>query len=197
MEDVVEPFVSYFKFRGGIMTRLTKTSALGLALGVVMAGGLMLQTSAYAKWSFGVLADNQDVYGASHGMVATQTIHQIDAEFIAREVKLVVQVGDQMNGPFLGVRGNLSYAANEAQNLYDQGIGFFPMRGNHEAQTDAGLNTVTMDIFRNLFPQTQGNLSAFAQTPEALAQYGAVFSFPTLPGSNPRARLDECGLSSR
>lgn len=128
-----------------------------LRLITVAAGvSLLANTSVFAKWSFGVIADNQDATGLTHGLVATATIHQINAQFIAKGVKLVVQVGDELNAPQSGVHGDLAFASVEAQLLYNAGIGFFPMRGNHEAQSDGGLNDITLKMFRTNFPQTQG-----------------------------------------
>jgi hypothetical protein len=138
-----------------------KSAALRKALVAVMVSGLMAGSAVQAKWSFGVIADNQDVTGGTHGLVATQTIHQIDAQFIAKGVKLVIQVGDQLN---TGAAGNLSFAAAEAQFLYENNIGFFPMRGNHEAQASGGKSTATIDMFLNNFPQTRGLANIFGES---------------------------------
>jgi len=157
-----------------------KTSAIRMALIVVMAIGLFSTTAVYAKWSFGVIADNQDATGCPHGLVATQTIHQIDAQFIAKGAKLVVQVGDELNSPSCSptVHGDLIYAAQEAQNLYNVGIGFFPLRGNHEAQSDAGKSDFTINMFRTDFPQTSFDFNSFF--------FGAThFNSPTLAGNFP------------
>jgi hypothetical protein len=153
-----------------------KTSAIAMRLIVVMVIGLFSITAVQAKWSFGVIADNQDAAGLSHGLVATQTIHQIDSQFIAKGVKLVIQVGDELNAPQKGVHGDLAFAAAEAQYLYNAGIGFFPMRGNHEAQSDGGNSDLTMTMFRTNFPQTQGLSNTFG---------AANFSSPTLSGYFP------------
>jgi len=146
-----------------------KTSAIGMSLIAVMAIGLISTTAVYAKWSFGVIADNQDQTGTTHGLVATQTIHQIDAQFIAKGVKLVIQVGDQIN---TGTAGNLSFAAAEAKFLYDNNIGFFPMRGNHEAQASGGNSSASIDMFLNNFPQTRGMMNLFGAND---------FSHPSVP----------------
>ncbi len=139
---------------------LKMTSKIRTFFIAVMVSGLISGTAVYAKWSFGVIADNQDAAGTSHGLVATATIHQIDSQFIIKGVKLVIQVGDELNAPQKGIHGDLSFAAAEAEFLYKAGIGFFPMRGNHEAQSDLGNSDYTMTMFRTTnFPQTQGGSS--------------------------------------
>ena len=63
--------------------------------------------------------------------------------------------------------------AAAAQDLYDAGIGFFPMRGNHET---TGKVTEPPAGFQSAFPQTQG----------AGATYGATdFTSPVLAGAHP------------
>ena len=98
-------------------------------------------------WSFGVMADTQ--WGVDNGKnpnsVAVDFINQINARFIAKGVKFVIQVGDLTSN---GTRRALDTRATYAQALYNAGIGFYPLRGNHEPSAKAAAE------FQRIFPQT-------------------------------------------
>src|SRR4030042_1487490 len=100
-------------------------------------------------WSFGVMADTQwtpygfrdddgdgvktygllDPEGENKGSVAVGIIDQLNQRFIAHGVKFVIAVGDLTDN---GSDAGIAARAAAAQALYNAGIGFFPMRGNHE-----------------------------------------------------------------
>lgn len=128
-----------------IRRRLTGASllALGLSCGLAWGGG--------APWKFGVMSDTQwtpyPADAANSNAVAVSIINQINPRFIDAGVKLVVQVGDLTEN---GAAADVDVRAAAAQPLYDAGIGFFPLRGNHESGL-VGATQVTND-----FPQTQG-----------------------------------------
>ncbi len=138
---------------------------------IALAVCLIAETSIYAKWSFGVMSDNHLAVGKE------MTINQIDAQFIEKKVKFVIQVGDQTNAAVSPAVGGAV-----AQQLYNAGIGFFPVRANHEAwpQTLTGTN---ISIFKEQFPQTQGlsnNFGAFNfSSPVAVSEElnGLSYSF--------------------
>jgi hypothetical protein len=99
------------------------------------SGGSSTSTSA---WSFGIMADvqwtvNDD--GMNPDSVAAEVIRQINDQFVNNGVKFVVHVGDLCDqgytGTSTGTDGELIRAAY-AQTLYNDGIGFFPLRGNHD-----------------------------------------------------------------
>ena len=101
-------------------------------------------------WSFGVMADTQwksNLDGENPNSVAVGIINQLNTQFIGAGVKFVVQVGDitdNGNNPALDTR------AVAAQALYDAGIGYYPLRGNHESSQAAAT------YFQTKFQQTQG-----------------------------------------
>jgi len=106
--------------------------------------------AAQQSWSFGVMADTQwDVTddGQNPNSVAVGIIKQIDPQFINAGVKFVIQVGDLTNN---GSNAALDTRNAAAQDLYNAGIGFFPLRGNHEPSQAAALH------FQQIFQQTQG-----------------------------------------
>jgi len=130
-------------------------TALVLALAVCIGA-----TSSWAApWSFGVMADTQwtaptDPAKQNPNGVAVSIINQINQQFITSGVKFVIQVGD------LTEKGNdadIHVRALAAHELYLAGIGFFPLRGNHEVSAKpAGVNKYGIPAFRENFPQTRG-----------------------------------------
>jgi len=122
-------------------SKITIASVLFCACGVLQALA--------APWSFGVIADTQWTCaddGKNPNTVAADIIRQINAEFIAKKVSLVIAVGDTVNK---ANKTSLATRALYAQDLYNAGIAFYPLRGNHDASMiDSGLE------FARLFPQT-------------------------------------------
>lgn len=129
-------------------------------------------------WSFGVTADTQ--WTITHSLewdagdpfyahvnpnyreenpnyVSVATLLRLNQEFIAHDVRFVVQLGDLTDRA-----GNaaMNTHAEARQPLYDAGIGFFPVRGNHETYGDLyGLDPdadMNVPAWRDAFPQTQG-----------------------------------------
>ena len=104
--------------------------------------------AASSPWSFGVMADTQWIStddGKNPNSVAVDIINKLNAEFIAKQVKFVVAVGDITdNGSNLA----LDTRAKFVQALYNAQIGFFPLRGNHEPTAVAAAE------FIRIFPQT-------------------------------------------
>jgi hypothetical protein len=105
-------------------------------------------------WKFGLIADTQwpSAAGADSlsgfknpNSVAVDIINQVNREFISKGVKLVIAVGDVTdNGSNLALDTRVTYA----QALYNAGIAFYPLRGNHESSYAAALE------FKRIFPQT-------------------------------------------
>ncbi|MEW5746847.1 MAG: metallophosphoesterase [Nitrospirota bacterium] len=132
----------------------------GMAIGGLNAP-LFTPRSAFASgnaWRFGVMADTQWRTGFNAGgepaSCAVSIINALNQQFIQHDVRFVIQVGDLVDketadGTSAGPR-SLPTRASAAQALYDAGIGFFPVRGNHE-----GSKTAAAEI-PFLFPQTLG-----------------------------------------
>jgi hypothetical protein len=101
-------------------------------------------------WSFGIIPDTQWTLTSDSenpNTVPVSIIRQINPQFIAANVKFVVAVGDITDG---GTTAALTSSAQARADLYAAGVGFFPLRGNHESSQAAA------QTFTNLFPQTQG-----------------------------------------
>lgn len=133
---------------------------------LVWAGICMLFIGALpafaGSWSFGVMSDTQwtcpdDPGGENPHGVAVSIIRQLNQRFIYHGVKFVIQVGD------LTEKGNdidIATRAEAAGELILAGIGFFPMRGNHETYGKPA-NNFGIPAFRANFPQTRGLAHTF------------------------------------
>lgn len=134
--------------------------AFGGFLGESAKLPLLLESSALAEgrpWRFGVMADTQ--WRGNHdaqnpGTVAAGIIRHLNQRFIAHDVKFVIQVGDlvdkEVDSPNGSTERTMPVRAAAAQELYDAGIGFFPLRGNHEGSQLAATE------FQTLYPQARG-----------------------------------------
>jgi hypothetical protein len=108
-----------------------------------------------SAWKFGVMADTQwrtgSNSGGEPGSCAVSVIHALNSRFIRHGVKFVIQVGDLVDRESVNGSRALPVRAAAAQALYDAGIGFFPVRGNHES-SETAANEIP-----ELFPQTMGS----------------------------------------
>ena len=117
-----------------------------------------------SPWKFGLMADTQwttaDPSGLNPNAVSVSIINQLNARFIAAGVKFVIQVGDLSEN---GNDADETVRANAAQPLYNAGIGFFPMRGNHETYANPA-NGYAIPVLKTLYPQTRGISNTFGAT---------------------------------
>jgi hypothetical protein len=99
-------------------------------------------------WKFGLIADTQ--WGTDDGHspngVAAGIISQVNAEFIKQGVKFVIAVGDLSDNS--NTTDSMNTRATYAQALYNAGIGFYPLRGNHDSAAISAASLVKK------FPQT-------------------------------------------
>ena len=136
---------------------------------------------ASTAWSFGVMSDTQWIGtddGKDANTVAVDIINQLNAQFIAKGVKFVIQVGDLTDD---GSNKALQTTALFRQALYNAGVGFFPFRGNHES-TLAGATE-----FKRVFPQTQTGVMNATPADVFSTLIGHVddaFTLPGLPSSS-------------
>ena len=107
-------------------------------------------------WCFGVMSDTQwksdaDASGGEN-TCATGIIDALNQQFIEHNCKFVIQVGDLVDKDRDDIPGVHNLVTREAhcQALYNEGIGFYPLRGNHEP------SQVAAEQFVALWPQTQG-----------------------------------------
>jgi hypothetical protein len=113
-------------------------------------------------WSFGVHGDTQwTVSGNSEdnpNTVSAALARVVAAELRNKGVKFVIQTGDLTD--YAGADSLATRASVARDTYYDFGIGFFPLRGNHETygylmNWDPLVNLNVPD-FKTNFPQTQG-----------------------------------------
>jgi hypothetical protein len=133
---------------------------------------------ASTAWSFAVMGDTQwtvaDLDGKDPNTVAVDIIGQLTRQLVAKGVKFVVQVGDLTDN---GSIEAIDTRAVWTQGLYNAGIGFFPLRGNHEPSREAAAE------FLKVFPQTR--VGAMNATP-AYETLSASVGFDV--GAKPAAR---------
>jgi hypothetical protein len=156
-------------------------------------------TMSSKAWSFGVMDDTQwtvaDPAGTNPNSVSKSIIDQIDPQFIGAGVKFVIQVGDLTDN---GGSPGIATRAAAAQPLLNAGIGFFPMRGNHETYAGTSeyggtFNNFAIPAFQAAFPQTRGLNSTFGaknfSSPTSVSSdlNGMSYSFDYgTPGNNAR-----------
>jgi hypothetical protein len=149
------------------------------ALSILLPAAFLGSSAVLAEpWKFGVMGDTQwtlktDPAGQNPNGVPVSIISQVNQRAINGGVKFVIQVGDLTQ---YGNDADVAVRARAAQALYDAGIGFFPMRGNHEtyAKPDNGF---AITAIQSDFPQTKcEGAHVFAVT---------NCSSPALPGDRP------------
>jgi hypothetical protein len=132
------------------------------ALALVLALTIFTGSALAEPWKFGVMCDTQwpNSPDGKNPNVAVNVIRHLNQEFINKGVKFVVQVGDLTDTA--GTNNvNLDIRATFAQDLYNAGIGFYPLRGNHESGASAAVR------FQQIFPQTQTGVNN--QTPNMVS----------------------------
>jgi hypothetical protein len=106
------------------------------------------------EWKFGVMSDTQWIGtddGRNPGTCSIDIVRALNKEFISRNVKFVIQVGDlvdQTGSTTTSVKNSEDIRAVFAQELFNAGIAFYPLPGNHDSQPKAGAE------FRRIYPQT-------------------------------------------
>jgi hypothetical protein len=175
----------------------------------------VVSASPAQSWKFGVMSDTQWGVaddGKNPNSVAVDIIKALNQQFIAKKVKFVVAVGDlvdKIGDKKTGVTAESIANAEDvraafAQELYNAGIGFFPLRGNHDSHRLSGIE------FKRIYPQTQkGTMNATpanvfsVPNPDAAAQpfpkpEGSPFTIGTnfsSPDPKTTRNLDWSGLS--
>ncbi len=154
------------------MSSLHKISRLALALGL----STVMPAALAASFTFGVMSDTQwksNLDGENPGTVAVGIAKQVQQQFINNKVDFVIQVGDLVDSYRSAA---MDIRAQTAQSLYDAGIGFFVLRGNHESSRDAA------NYVPQVFPQT--TTGTFKKSDGTTFTFGSNFSspFPSLEG---------------
>jgi hypothetical protein len=137
------------------MVKLKKVNAVTFGIGAFLIATTL---SPAETWKFGLMGDTQwksNLDGENPNTVSVGIIKQINAEFIRHNVKMVLQVGDLVD---VFSEAAFNTRAEAAQDLIDAGIGYFPLRGNHEASSGAA------NYFSNTFPQACGSINTFGAT---------------------------------
>lgn len=147
-----------------LVTSGTAAAVLGRARGAA-------PTASSRAWSFGIISDTQWSPPEGHaGLgVATEIIDNMNAQFLRHGVRFVVAVGD-VTDRGSKVPEELDIRAAHTAALREAGIGFFPLRGNHEGSLIASRR------WPHAFPGLPGT-EGFAPA-DGIVSEGS----PTLPG---------------
>jgi hypothetical protein len=172
--------------------RKNRNVASAFALLLVM---LLGATGAYSEsWKFGVMSDTQwpTSPDLKNPNVAVNIVRHLNQEFIKHGVKFVIQVGDLVDKPSTANTTtrveNLDIRATFAQALYDAGIGFYPLRGNHEDKPSGTAPSGTYALeFQRIFPQTQDGLNNVTPTDAITTSNTFATYYPAqLPPTTPK-----------
>ena len=123
----------------------------------------------------------RDGEGMNPNTIPAAVIKQLDQQFISKGVMFVVAVGDTVDSPGANCV-NLHARALYAQDLYNAGIGFYPLRGNHDAK--GALSGIE---FANAFPQIVPGVNAGVNnnTPSSITT--SIINSPEALAKNPPA----------
>jgi hypothetical protein len=132
---------------------------LTILLGATALGLLVSANAQASTWSFGLMSDTQWIgntdLGNNPGTSPISIINQVNQQFINSGVKFVIQDGDLVDS---FSAANEAVSANAAKTLYSAGIGFFPLRGNHDSPNNGTASLLTV---QSLYPQMTGSGNAF------------------------------------
>ncbi len=151
---------------------LSHTARAFIVATILVLISLSVNTALAEPWKFGIISDTQwpnSPDNKNPNSVAVDVINHVNQQFIDQGVKFVIAVGDVTdNGSVLA----LDTRATFAQALYNAGIGFYPLRGNHESSKTAAIE------FQKIFPQTRTGLNN--QTPLASLVTTSYYGSPPL-----------------
>jgi hypothetical protein len=156
---------------------------------MVFAQGKRYKSS--SAWSFGVHGDTQWTVDGNladnPNYVSAALAKAIGQKLADNGVKFVIQVGDLTDRA--GAAALKTRADVAAESYFSKGIGFFPLRGNHETYGYLYGNDPNYDLnvpdFKTNFPQTQGQGSNL---------FGATnFSAPIVNDTTGNPILDGAG----
>ena len=172
--------------------KATRLASVAMILLLAFTAIALAQGGRYQvdPWSFGVHGDTQwyvsgNFNDENPNWVSAGIAGAINEQFIAYkntgkyDVKFVLQVGDLTDR---AGDAAMYTRADVASSLYNEGIGFFPLRGNHESygylyglDPDYNLN---IPAYLDAFPQTQGMYAADGLNED---NFGAInFSSPNV-----------------
>lgn len=145
--------LSFPLVNGAYSWTVTPYDGMGNGATSAPATFIVQRTIPTGAWKFGIIPDSQWGWaddGMNPNTVAANIIKQMDSQFMAAGVKLVITLGDMVD---TGSQVNDYTRALFVQELYNAGIGFYPMRGNHEAGEWDNPYTGSSADFRHAYPQ--------------------------------------------
>ncbi len=180
-----------------------KSITLRKTMAALLLTMLMAASASADPWKFGIISDTQwttaDPANQNPNTIPASIIKQVNQQFIninncTHDLKFVIAMGDMVD---TGSQVNDYTRALYSQDLYSAGIGFFPIRGNHEAangtyltsdadywhaypQLSNGMNNATpSDITSSLIPAAVLAVNPPASITGSTFTIGTDFSYPT------------------
>ena len=121
----------------------------GIVCALVLGVGLSQAGSSRAEaWKFIVSGDSR---GSDNG-VNTTILAEIAQQTIAQNAEFILMPGDLVNGytTETNLQSQLLTWRNTMQPVYAEGIGVYPVRGNHEKGGSYGVPTAWNNVFADL-----------------------------------------------
>jgi hypothetical protein len=145
-----------------------KVASLGLVLPMASR---MYAGEQSGEWRFGVVPDTQwgTVMGAPFYGTSLHVIDAINVEMIRQKVDFVLEVGDLVESS-----SAIAFQTRADRNkaLTDEGIKFYPLRGNHDS-----VNLDSVKQFKAAFPNLPGTKGNGGSSPDLKNADGMTYSF--------------------
>ena len=123
------------------------------------------------EWRFGVIPDTQwaNEMNAPFYGTAIHIVDAINTEMVRKNVDFIIEVGDLVE-----ISSAIAFQTRADHNkvLTENGIRFFPLRGNHDS---ADLESVSQ--FKAAFPDLPGNSDREGSSPDLPNAAGMTYSF--------------------
>jgi hypothetical protein len=127
--------------------------ATSLFLLVLLAVPLSVATASADSWKFIVAGDSR---GGDNG-VNTTILAEIAAEVVSQQPEFIIFPGDLVSGytSEANLQSQLLTWRDTMQPVYNEGIGVYPVRGNHERGTSYGTTTAWDHVFDGAYSLPQ------------------------------------------
>ncbi|MDR2439122.1 MAG: metallophosphoesterase [Planctomycetaceae bacterium] len=155
-----------------------RATSLGLTLPFIPAIPAIHAEESNLEWRFGVIPDTQwktNMDAPFYG-TAIHIIDAVNAEMIRQKVDFVLEVGDLVEEAFTEA---FQTRAQHNKILYETGIKFYPLRGNHDSNnniTPVCCSTMVAQ-YKAAFPNLPGTLGNGGSSPKLPNAAGMTYSF--------------------
>ena len=150
--------------------KFLKISSLAVALPYIPFPAIAKEISE-GEWRFGIIPDTQwaNEMGVPFYGTAIHVVDAINTEMIRQKVDFVIEVGDLVE-----VSSAIAFQtrANHNKVLAENGIRFFPLRGNHDS-----IDLESAAQFKAAFPDLPGTAGREGSSPDLPNAAGMTYAF--------------------